>query len=76
MNRLDGDVFRGAASGAGEKKAFEAGESVRVGDSVTTGDDSSVEIVFADASVVRLAANSSISITRSENSNTEMNLES
>lgn len=52
------------------------GDPVRVGETVTTGDDSSVEIVFADASVVRLASNSSISITRSERSNTEMNLES
>ncbi len=76
MNRLDGEVLRNAASDAGDGGAFAPGESIRVGDTVTTGEDSSVEIVFADASVVRLASNSSISITRSERSNTEMNLES
>ncbi|MFB0965249.1 MAG: FecR domain-containing protein [Patescibacteria group bacterium] len=47
-----------------------------MGDTVTTGEDSSVEIVFADASVVRLAANSSISIAKSDDSNTELSLES
>lgn len=47
-----------------------------MGDTVTTEEDSSVEIVFADASVVRLAANSSISIAKSDDSNTELSLES
>lgn len=47
-----------------------------MGDTVTTGEDSSVEIVFADASVVRLAANSSISIAKSDDSDTELSLES
>lgn len=76
VNRIEGEVTRNAASDAGEKTTFAAGESVRVGDTVATGEDSSVEIVFADASVVRLASNSSISITKSEGTNTEMNLES
>lgn len=76
MNRVDGEVSLNAASDAGGSKAFVVGDSVRVGDTVTTGEDSSAEIVFADASVVRLGANSSISITKSDGSDTELSLES
>ncbi len=76
MNRVDGEVLLNAVSDAGDTKAFAVGDSVRVGDTVTTGEDSSVEIVFADASVVRLGADSSISITKSDDSDTELSLES
>ncbi|MFZ3232542.1 MAG: FecR domain-containing protein [Patescibacteria group bacterium] len=74
VNRVDGEVSLNAASDTGGSKAFAVGDSVRVGDTVTTGEDSSAEIVFADASVVRLAANSSISISKSDGSNTELSL--
>lgn len=45
------------------------------GDSVSTDDQSELEIIFADNSIVRLAPNSKISFTKLSKESNEMNLE-
>lgn len=45
------------------------------GDTVSTDDQSEVEIIFADNSIIRLAPNSKISFTKLSKESNEMNLE-
>ena len=64
-----------------EKKTVNDTSTVRTnttfiaGDTVSTDDQSEVEIIFADNSIIRLAPNSKISFTKLSKESNEMNLE-
>lgn len=67
LNRAEGEVAKdgGIAS---------VGDGVRVGETVSVGNDSSAEIVFTDSSVIRLAANTALSIRAAAGNGTETEL--
>jgi hypothetical protein len=73
LNRIEGKVDKETSTGS---VVPSLGDSVRVGETVSTGDGSSAEIIFADSSVVRLAANSKLTVSKSDAGSTELDLDS